>query len=100
MLHSSMLYRLDIFTFLFFWSTAVSQSHSLEIYKNLGFSLPTISFTVNSNADKQFCKYIYLFQPYSMKSVFLLKYALRFFTTLIFSNKSHGLQEKTLYRKK
>ena len=39
-----------------------------------------------------------------MKSAFLLKYKLRFwpkfYTALTFSNNNHGLQKKTLHRKK
>ena len=39
----------------------------LEIYKNFGLSLPTITFTVNGHADNHLHKYIYLFQIlYSM----------------------------------
>ena len=34
-----------------------------------------------------------------MKSVFLLKYTLRFFITLIVSNKNHGLQKKLFTEK-
>ena len=59
----------------FLWTIAVSDSYLLEIYKNLGFLLSTITFTVNSHADNHFFKYIYLFQIlYSLKSVLLLKY--------------------------
>ena len=40
----------------------------LEIYKNLGLPLSTITFTENSHADNHFYKYICLFQIlYSMK---------------------------------
>ena len=71
-----MLYR--YFYVLFLWTIAVSDFCLLEIYKNLGIPLSTIiftiyfhAFTVNSNADNDFYKYIYLFQIlYSLKSVF------------------------------
>ena len=63
----------------FFWAIAASNFRPLEIYKNLGLALSTITFTVNSHADNHSYKYIYLFQIlYSIKSVFfLLKYTLR-----------------------
>ena len=59
----------------------VSDSFSLEIYKDVGRPLSSITFTVNSHADNHFYKYIYLFQIlYSMKSikikVFLFKFDL------------------------
>ena len=64
------------FCVLFLWTIAISDFWLLEIYKNLGFLLSTITFTVNSHADNHFFKYIYLFQIlYSLKSVLLLKYA-------------------------
>ena len=59
------------FYVLFSWTIAVSGFRPLEIYKNLGLSLSSVTFTVNSRADYHFYKYIYLFQIlYSMKSVF------------------------------
>ena len=61
------------FYLLFLWAVAVSYFLPLEIYKNLGLLLSTITFTVNSYADKHFYKYISLFQIlYSMKSLFFL----------------------------
>ena len=72
------------FYVLFLWAISVSDFIPLEIYKDVGFSLSTITLTVNSHADKHFYKYIYLFQIYSMKSVFLLKYSFKFFTAHIF----------------
>ena len=67
------------FYVLFLWPIAVSDFRHSEIYKNLGLSLSTITFIVNSHADCCFYNHIYLFQIlYSMKSVFLLKYTLRF----------------------
>ena len=54
------------------WTIAVSDFRPLQIYKNLGFPLSTITFTVNSHTDNHFYEYIYLFQIlYSIKSVFL-----------------------------
>ena len=67
------------FYLLFLWTIAVSDFCLLEIYKNLGFLLATITFTVNSHEDNHFYKYIYLFQIlYSLKSAFLKKYTLSF----------------------
>ena len=64
-----MLYWLDI-SVLFLWAIFVSDLRPLEINKNLGLPLITITFTVNSHLNKHFYKYIYLFQIYSMKSAF------------------------------
>ena len=64
----------------FFGAIDVSDFRPLEIYKNLGLPLSTFTFTVNSHGDNHFYKCIYLFQLlYSIKSVFLSKYILRFF---------------------
>ena len=80
--HSDTLYWLDIsvlFLWIILWIIAVSDFRPLEIYKSLDLPLSTITFTVNSDAGNNFCKCIYLIQIlYSMKSVFLLKYMLRF----------------------
>ena len=78
--------------------------------------MSTITFTVNTHADNDFYRDIYLFEIlYSMKPVFLLKCTLRFFTLKFdlnvkhryFSNKNHDLQKKfyrnlsiEIYRKK
>ena len=73
-----------------------------------------ITFAVNGHADNDFYKYAYLFQIlYSMNSVFLLKYMLRFWPRFFickfdlnlkhlfyFFNKKYVLQKKCLYRKK
>ena len=63
-----------------FWYVAVSDFRPLEIYKNLGLSLSTITFTVKkSHADNHFYKYIYLFQiSFNISQYFYLKYMLRF----------------------
>ena len=47
---------------LFLWTITVSDFRPLQIYKNLGFPLFTLTFTVNSHADNHFYKYIYLFK--------------------------------------
>ena len=74
MIHSGMLYRLDIFTF-YFYGLAVSDCLAFEIYKNLGSPLYSNVFAVSSHADNHFYKYIYAFQIlYSIKSAFLIKY--------------------------
>ena len=59
------------FCILFVWAIVVSNFQPLEIHKHLVLPLSSIIFTVNSQADNHFYKYIYLFQIlYSMKSVF------------------------------
>ena len=70
----------------------------LEIYKNLGPPLCSITFTVNSRVDNHFYKYIYLFQIlHSMKSVLLLKYTLT--SPLFFLMKAMVYRKKIIYRK-
>ena len=65
--------------FLFLWTIADSNFRPLEICKKIDFPLSVITFTVNSHAENHFHKHIYLIQMlYSMKSVFLSKYTLRF----------------------
>ena len=60
--------------FYFYWAFAVSDFRFSEIHKDLGRSLSTTSFTVNTHADNDFYKYICLFQIlYSIKSVFFIK---------------------------
>ena len=54
-----MLYRLDISTFYFYESFAVSDFRPLEIYKKLGFPLSTITFTVNNHADNHFYNFFF-----------------------------------------
>ena len=72
-LHFGMLYQLDVFTFYFSEPLLFQIFFLLEIYKNLGLPLSTVTFTVNSHADNHFYKYISFFQIlYSMK-VFLIK---------------------------
>ena len=66
MTYNGMLHRLDISTFCL-RVIAASDFRSSEIFKNLGLSLPTITFLVNSRAHNHFYKYIYLLQIlYSM----------------------------------
>ena len=94
------------FCVLFLWAIAVSGFRPLEIYKNLC----NVTFVVNRHADTTALNIFICFQIlYSMKSVFLSKYTLRFFIfkfdlnvkhRLYFSNKSHDLQKKTFHRKK
>ena len=58
-----------IFLRFFLWTIAFSEFFLLEIYKNLGFLLSSITFTVNTHAVKHFYKYICLFEIlYSFKS--------------------------------
>ena len=73
------------FYVLFLWTIAVSDFSFLEIYKNLGFLLPTITFTVNSHVDNHIYKYMFQ-MLYSLKPVFLLKYTLSFDQGFLYSN--------------
>ena len=67
------------FYVLFLWAIAVSDFLLLEVYKNLGLPLSTMTFTVNSHADNLFYQNSNLFQKlYSIKSVSLSNYTLRF----------------------
>ena len=67
-----MLYKLDIFRFYFSEPLQFQIFFLLEIYKNLGLPLSTVTFTVNSHADNHFYKYISFFQIlYSMKVFFI-----------------------------
>ena len=73
MTHSDMFDGLDIFTF-FLWNIAVSDLHSLEIYKNLGVPVSTFTFAVSSHADIHFHIYVFLFQILcSTKSVVFIR---------------------------
>ena len=59
MTHSDMLYQsTGYFHVLFLWPIAVSDFRLLEIYKNFGLPLSTVTFTDN-HADNHFYKYIY-----------------------------------------
>ena len=110
MTNYGMLYQLDISSFCSYKPFAVPDCCLLEIYKKLGLPLSAITFTVNSHADNHFYKYIYLFQIwYNRKSVFILKYMLRFviFNLFLdvknrfdFFNKNHCLQKKLFTWKK
>ena len=54
------LYQLDIFSFCFY-EPLLFQIFLSWKFTNLGFPFSTITFTVNSHADKHLYKYIYLF---------------------------------------
>ena len=72
MTYNGMLHRLDISTFCL-RVIAASDFRSSEIFKNLGLSLPTITFLVNSRADNHFYKYIYIcFKYYTVWNQFFL----------------------------
>ena len=59
MTHSDMLHQsTGYFHVLFLWPIAVSDFSLLEIYKNFGLPLSTVTFTDN-HADIHFYKYIY-----------------------------------------
>ena len=49
------------FYILFLWAIVVLDFNSLEIHKHLVLPLSSITFTVYSQADNHFYKYIYLF---------------------------------------
>ena len=79
MTHCDMLYRLDISTFYFHEPLPFQIFNPWKFIKTSGLSPSIVTFTVNSHVGNHFFGYIYLFQIlYSMKSVFLLKYTLRF----------------------
>ena len=68
------------FYVLFLWAIAVPDFCPLEIYKNLGLPLSSITFKVNSHAGNQYYKYIYLFQTlWSMKWAFFIKIHVKVF---------------------
>ena len=80
MTHSGILYQLDI-SVLFSWTIDVSDFHPLEIYKNLDLRLSTITFTVNSHANKitTSINMFICFKYYTAWNQFyLLKYTLKF----------------------
>ena len=62
------------FYVLFLWAIALSEFPLFEIYKDLGRSLFTITFAVNSHADNDFYKNIYLFQISN-----IIQYGISFF---------------------
>ena len=62
------------FYILFLWSIAASDFLPLEIYKNLGLPLSSITLKVNNHTDNHFCKYI-CFKYYTIWNHFQ-----RFFT--------------------
>ena len=49
------------FQILFLWAIVVSDFLPLEIHKHLVLPLSSVTFTANSQVDKHFFKYIYLF---------------------------------------
>ena len=49
------------FYILFLWAIVVSDFLPLEIHKHLVLPLSSVTFTANSQVDKHFFKYIYLF---------------------------------------
>ena len=59
------------FYVLFLWAIAVSNIRPLKIYKKLGLSLSTITFTVKSHANNHFYKYIY-FKYYTVWNQFFI----------------------------
>ena len=86
MTHFDKLYWQDISTFYF--------------YEPLLFqiSVTTITFTVNSHANNHDYKYIYLFQIlYSIKSVLLLKYTLRFSTSLFIFKSYLNVKQRSYF---
>ena len=94
MTHSGIWYAVSsgYFYVPFLWAIAVSGFQNIKFkffkfIKTQAFScLLTITLTVSSHADIHSYKCIYLFQIYSMKSVFLLKFMLSFFILNIQKN--------------
>ena len=86
------------FYVLFLWAITISEFCPLEIYKNLGLPLSTITFTVNSNKGNHFYKYINLFQIlYNIKSVFSLKYTLRFWPRFFIFNFDLNMKHRSYF---
>ena len=84
------------------WTIAVSDFHPLEIYKNLGLPLSTITFTVNCHKDNQFYKHIHLrsfFIKINVKVLTKVFYTHIWFQCetllLLFFNKNHRIQKKS-----
>ena len=90
------------FFVLFLCAIVASDFLPLEIYKQLVLPLSGITFTANSQADNHFYKYHLFKILYSMNQffikinvkVFLYSSLISIWNTVIFSNKSHGLQKK------
>ena len=59
------------FYVLFLWVITIKDFRPLEIYRNLGFPLSTITFTVNSHANNHFFKCI-CFKYYTVWNYFFL----------------------------
>ena len=79
MIHSGILYQLDILYILFLWAIIVSDFLPLEIYKNLVFPLSSITFTTNSQADNHFYNYLLVSNIIQYEISFLLKWTIIFF---------------------
>ena len=103
MIHSGLLYQLDISTCYFY------EPFLFQIFFPWKFLLHLISttFTANSQADNHFSKYIYLFQIlYSMKSLFIKIHVKVFYIQVQFKCKippfwhGHDLQKKLFLEKK
>ena len=94
------------FYLLFLWVIAVSDFCPLEIFKHLDPPLSTIAFTVKSHPDKNFYKYIYLFQIlwFFIETHVKVSYIQIWFkckTSLwFFSNKNHDLHKRNSLQKK
>ena len=63
---------------------AISDFYFLEIYKNLGFSLSTITFTVNSPADNHFYKYLFLSNIIQFEINFFIKIHVKVMTKVFY----------------
>ena len=72
------------FYVLFSWAITVSDFRLLEIYKNLDLPFSTITFTVNSNADNHFYKYICLCQILCSTKQFFIKIHIKVLTKVFY----------------
>ena len=69
---------------LFLWTIAVSDFHPLQIYKKLGVPLSTITFTVNSHADKHFYKYLFVSNIIQCEFSFFIKIHVQVLTKVFY----------------
>ena len=84
------------FYILFLWAIVLSDFPPLEIHKHLVLLLSSITFTVNSQADNHFHKYIYLFLLFQVLYSNDLQKKLKMVYMAHFKRST----EKVLYRKK
>ena len=72
------------FYILFLSTIAVSDFRPLEIYKTLGLPLSTITFTVNSQADNHFYKYLFVSNIRQCEFSFFIKIHVQVLTKVFY----------------